>query len=102
MTRETPCDWGECPYDAMYSEDCRYYCGLGVDADSYPDENEEVYHMSADRKEDIVNAAIEWAINVSEQVTRDLIRGMGITRNELIELGWEKDSLNFIDEVEVT
>ena len=41
MTKETPCDWGDCPYNAMYSEDCRYYCGLGVDEDSYPDEEEE-------------------------------------------------------------
>lgn len=30
-TTETPCDWGECPYDAEYSEHCRVYCGLGVD-----------------------------------------------------------------------
>lgn len=41
MTKETPCDWGDCPYNAMYSEDCRHYCGLGVDEDSYPDEGEE-------------------------------------------------------------
>ena len=41
MTRETPCDWGDCPYNAIYSEDCRYHCGLGVDEDSYPDEDEE-------------------------------------------------------------
>lgn len=34
MPKETPCDYGECPYDAMYSEACRYYCGLGVDEDS--------------------------------------------------------------------
>ena len=33
MTQETPCDYGECPYNAMYSEDCRVYCGLGVDED---------------------------------------------------------------------
>lgn len=33
MVRETPCDYGECPYDAQYSEDCRYWCGLGVDED---------------------------------------------------------------------
>lgn len=38
MTRETPCDWGDCPYNAMYIEDCRCYCGLGVDEDGYPDE----------------------------------------------------------------
>lgn len=40
MTRETPCDWGECPYNAMYSEDCRYYCGLGVDEDGPYEEDE--------------------------------------------------------------
>ena len=27
----TPCEYGECPYDAEYSDACRYYCGLGVD-----------------------------------------------------------------------
>lgn len=35
MTRETPCDWGDCPYNAMYIEDCKYYCGLGIDEDNY-------------------------------------------------------------------
>ena len=42
MAKETPCDWGDCPYNAMYSEDCRVYCGLGVDEDSY-DEEEMTY-----------------------------------------------------------
>ena len=28
---ETPCDNGECPYDAQSSWDCRACCGLGVD-----------------------------------------------------------------------
>lgn len=28
---KTPCDYGECPYDAQYPEACRVYCGLGVD-----------------------------------------------------------------------
>lgn len=41
MANKTPCDYGECPYDAMYSEACRYYCGLGVDEDSYDDECDE-------------------------------------------------------------
>lgn len=27
----TPCDNGECPYDAQGGYDCRNYCGLGVD-----------------------------------------------------------------------
>lgn len=42
MSKITPCDYGECPYDAQYSEACRVYCGLGVDEDSY-DEDEEMF-----------------------------------------------------------
>ena len=42
MAKTTPCDYGECPYNAMYSEHCRVYCGLGVDEDSY-DEDEEMF-----------------------------------------------------------
>ena len=34
-----PCDYGDCPFNAMYSEDCRFYCGLGVDEDE-PEEYE--------------------------------------------------------------
>ena len=30
---ETPCDYGECPYNAEGGYDCRNYCGLGVDED---------------------------------------------------------------------
>lgn len=26
LRRETPCDWGECPYGAEYSNTCEYYC----------------------------------------------------------------------------
>jgi hypothetical protein len=39
--KTTPCDYGECPFDAQYSEDCRYYCGLGVDEDEPEDEPED-------------------------------------------------------------
>ena len=28
---DTPCDYGECPYNSQSSWDCRNYCGLGVD-----------------------------------------------------------------------
>ena len=27
----TPCDYGDCPYNANNGMDCRNYCGLGVD-----------------------------------------------------------------------
>lgn len=44
IKRTYPCDTEpfECPFNARYSEDCRYYCGLGVDEDEPEDyENEE-------------------------------------------------------------
>jgi hypothetical protein len=39
----TPCDYGNCPYDAEGGYDCRNYCGLGVDEDGEDEyyENEE-------------------------------------------------------------
>lgn len=36
----TPCDCGECPYDAMYNRDCEYWCG---EEDSYDYEDYEEY-----------------------------------------------------------
>ena len=38
MAKTTPCDYGECPYDAQHSEACRVYCGLGVDVACDEDE----------------------------------------------------------------
>ena len=29
----TPCNYGECPFNAEGGYDCRNYCGLGVDED---------------------------------------------------------------------
>lgn len=34
---ETPCDFGECPYDAMYGRDCDYWCG-DYEPEDYPEE----------------------------------------------------------------
>lgn len=34
----TPCDYGDCPYNAEGGYDCRNYCGLGVDESEYEDE----------------------------------------------------------------
>jgi hypothetical protein len=38
-TKTHPCDFEpfKCPFDARYSEDCRYHCGLGVDEDEPED-----------------------------------------------------------------
>lgn len=27
IRKETPCDYGECPYDAQYNYTCEYWCG---------------------------------------------------------------------------
>ena len=39
MSKITPCDYGECPYDAMYGEACRVCCGLGVDESDGEDDD---------------------------------------------------------------
>ena len=41
MEKLYPCDYGECPYGAMYSEHCRVFCGLGVDEDEPDDYDDE-------------------------------------------------------------
>lgn len=33
LRRETPCDFGECPYAAEYYNTCEYYCGADEPAD---------------------------------------------------------------------
>lgn len=43
----TPCDYGDCPYNAEGGYDCRNCCGLGVDEDSY-DEYDDEYVPSAE------------------------------------------------------
>ena len=40
----------------------------------------------------LVHNAIEWAIEVSDDTTHDLLRGMGVTSDELEELGYEKEN----------
>ena len=33
IKRETPCNYGECPYAASYNCDCEWYCGAEEPAD---------------------------------------------------------------------
>ena len=35
---ETPCDFGECPYNAEYSNTCEYWCGADEPED-FPEED---------------------------------------------------------------
>lgn len=52
MAKQTPCDHGKCPFDAMYSEHCRVYCGLGVDEACSEDEfDDEEYIPSCSRRD---------------------------------------------------
>lgn len=40
----TPCDNGDCPFNAFTGYDCRNFCGLGVDENGTDDyESEEDY-----------------------------------------------------------
>ena len=41
MKKETPCDFGYCPFDAWYAEDCRVHCGIGVDESDYNEEDKD-------------------------------------------------------------
>ena len=57
------------------------------------------------RKEELLVNALEWAINVSEQATHDLICATGITSEELSEIGYDEENFpqmhKLIEEVEV-
>jgi hypothetical protein len=37
LRRETPCDFGECPYNAKYGYTCEYWCGESEPEDDYDD-----------------------------------------------------------------
>ena len=38
LRRETPCDYGECPYSAEYGYTCEYWCGADEPED-FPEED---------------------------------------------------------------
>ena len=50
LRRETPCDYGPCPYDAMYHNTCEFYCGYEEpedysDCDWNPEDPDEDYDI---------------------------------------------------------
>lgn len=51
--------------------------------------------MENSRAEELLVNAFEWAVNVSEQTTKDIIEATGITSEELETIGYDKD--NFPD-----
>jgi len=48
-------------------------------------------YVSSERLEECVINAIEWGLEVSEQVACDLVGGMGITSDELDALGYDEN-----------
>lgn len=57
-------------------------------------------YVKSERLEECLINAIEWAIQVGEQATHDLIRGIGITSDELDAIGY--DAENFPEMHEAT
>ena len=49
-------------------------------------------NMKHKRYEELLINAFEWAINVSETTTKDLIRATGVISSELEELGYDKEN----------
>ena len=41
MPKEYPCDYMDCPYNAIGGYDCRNYCGLGVDESETEDDHDQ-------------------------------------------------------------
>ena len=46
--------------------------------------------MDKKRLEELLIKALEWTSNCSEQMTKDMISAIGITNNELDEIGYEQ------------
>ena len=42
LRKETPCDFGSCPYDAEYSCTCEYYCSEEEPDEEFDDYDYEV------------------------------------------------------------
>lgn len=41
LRKETPCDFGECPYDAVYHTTCDFYCSAEEPEEIWEEECEE-------------------------------------------------------------
>lgn len=52
MANTTPCDFGDCPFDAFSSESCRVYCGLGVDVACSEDEFDDEEYIPCSSRRD--------------------------------------------------
>lgn len=48
--------------------------------------------MNNNRLEELLINVFEWAINVSKQLSLDMVKASGITSDELNDIGYEKEN----------
>lgn len=69
LRNETPCDFGECPYNAEYSCDCEYWCGA-----EEPEDNPEIWEderpdaLSFDPEEELRGSLISELVYLMDTV----------------------------------
>ena len=51
LRKETPCDYGECPYNAEFMYTCEYWCGA-EEPEDYPEDYEQ---MEAEAEAQIID-----------------------------------------------
>ena len=58
LKRETPCDYGECPFCAEYFCDCEYWCGADeqilLETDNYLEAVEKYHELEEEKKDELV------------------------------------------------
>ena len=55
--------------------------------------------MNNNRLEELLINIFEWAINVSEQLSLDMVKASGITSDELNDIGYEKENFSSLHSI---
>lgn len=55
LRQQTPCDYGECPYNAQYNCDCEFWCGADEpqEVEEWLEEDEYEYDEEDDYEEEL-------------------------------------------------
>lgn len=78
IRKDTPCNYGECPYNAEYSYTCEYYCG--------EEEPEDNYEEDYDGEEEDYDGEEEYKVQ-----KKLIIKGRW---NKPIQFGWKGDLIS--------
>lgn len=65
LRKETPCDFGECPYDAVYHTTCDWYCSEEEPEEDY----EEWYEDGSDWERDLERTQ-EWERTCAKEMEK--------------------------------